>query len=441
MSSPRFKIPTPPARLRRGPLREGAFHSALHDERTTSLIGTALGVAFATAFVTGLISHELQHPASWFPLPTRPVWFYRFTQGLHVATGLASIPLLLAKLWTVYPKLFAWPPVKSVLHGLERLSILVLISGAVFELVTGLLNVVQWYPWGFDFTQTHFWVAWLTVGALILHIAVKAPAIARGLTNKSADGSEEGAQPPAGATAWAALTAAAAGTETETEVRTGTGTGTGEQPEPTVQAAPAAPDRRGTVSRRAMLTTTGIAVGVVTATTVGQSISSLHAIDLFAPRSPQVGPQGLPINRTAAQAQVAEAALDPQWRLSVAGPRPFTLSLADLAAMPQYTADLPISCVEGWSVNATWQGVRMVDLLARVGAPAGSQVRIVSLERSGAYATTQMPHEYADDPLTLLALKLRGEPLALDHGFPARIIAPARPGVLQTKWVSRIEVM
>jgi DMSO/TMAO reductase YedYZ molybdopterin-dependent catalytic subunit len=52
-----------------------------------------------------------------------------------------------------------------------------------------------------------------------------------------------------------------------------------------------------------------------------------------------------------------------------------------------------------------------------------------------------MPHQYASDPLTLLALKLRGEPLALDHGFPARIIAPARPGVLQTKWVSRIEVM
>jgi hypothetical protein len=413
VSSPRFQIPPPPAWLRRGPLRQGAFHSALHDERTTSLIGTALGVAFATAFVTGLISHELQHPASWFPLPTRPVWFYRFTQGLHVATGFASIPLLLAKLWTVYPKLFGWPPVRSLVHGLERLSILVLISGAIFELVTGLLNVVQWYPWGFSFTQTHFWVAWVTVGALILHIAVKAPAIARGLGNKDAvaEGTvadEEHAQ-----------------AETDT-------------------AGPSEPpssDDRSAVSRRAMLTTTGIAVGLVTATTVGQSISSLHAIDLFAPRSPQFGPQGLPINRTAAQADVAEAALDPEWRLAVAGPRPYTLSLADLAAMPQYTAKLPISCVEGWSVNATWQGVRIIDLLKQVGAPSGSEVRIVSLERSGAYATTQMPHQYASDPLTLLALKLRGEPLALDHGFPARIIAPARPGVLQTKWVSRIEVM
>ncbi|WP_148668402.1 molybdopterin-dependent oxidoreductase, partial [Streptomyces sp. WAC05950] len=27
----------------------------------------------------------------------------------------------------------------------------------------------------------------------------------------------------------------------------------------------------------------------------------------------------------------------------------------------------------------------------------------------------------------------------LDHGYPARIIAPNRPGVLQTKWVGRLE--
>jgi DMSO/TMAO reductase YedYZ molybdopterin-dependent catalytic subunit len=390
--------------MRRGPLREDAFHSALHDERSASLVGTALGVAFAIAFVTGLISHELQHPASWWPLPTSPVWFYRFTQGLHVASGLAAIPLLLAKLWTVYPRLFAWPPVTSLLHGLERLSIFVLISGAIFELVTGLLNIVQWYPWGFSFTGTHYWVAWITVGALLLHIAVKAPAIARGLRNRG----------PA-------------------------------TPEAGVQAARIeAGERdagRGAVSRRAMLTATGIAVGAVTITTVGQSVTSLRSVDLLAPRDPTFGPQGVPINRTAAQAQVATTALDPGWRLSVTGPRPDTLTLAGLSALPQYTSNLPISCVEGWSVDASWQGVRMVDLLRRVGAAAGSQVRVVSLERSGAYATMLMPHEYAEDPLTLLALRLHGQPLSLDHGYPARIIAPARPGVLQTKWVSRIEVL
>jgi DMSO/TMAO reductase YedYZ molybdopterin-dependent catalytic subunit len=388
--------------LRHGPLRPGAFRSALHDERTTSLIGTALGVAFATAFVTGIISHELQHPESWWPLPTRPVWFYRFTQGLHVASGLASIPLLLAKLWTVYPRLFAWPPATSLLHALERLSILALISGAIFELVTGLLNIVQWYPWQFYFTNAHYLVAWITFGALLLHVAVKAPVIVRGLRNRAAH-------------------------------------------EPEVEApraeAPAPGGRGGSVSRRAMLTATGVAVGVVTVTTIGQSVTSLRSVDLLAPRDPTFGPQGVPINRTAAQAQVETTALDPGWRLSVTGPRPYELSLRELSALPQYTANLPISCVEGWSVDASWQGVRMIDLLERVGAPAEPQVRVVSLERSGSYATMLMPHEYAEDPLTLLALRLHGQPLSLDHGYPARIIAPARPGVLQTKWVSRIEVL
>jgi DMSO/TMAO reductase YedYZ molybdopterin-dependent catalytic subunit len=44
------------------------------------------------------------------------------------------------------------------------------------------------------------------------------------------------------------------------------------------------------------------------------------------------------------------------------------------------------------------------------------------------------------DPWTLIALRLGGEPLALDHGYPARLIAPNRPGVMQTKWVGRITV-
>jgi hypothetical protein len=412
----RVTIPAPPGWLRRGPLREGAFRGALHDERTASLIGTALGVAFATAFLTGLISHELQlqrHSPTW--IPAHPVWIFRFTQGLHVVSGLAAIPLLLVKLWTVYPRLFAWPPVSSVLHALERLSILVLVSGAIFELVTGLLNTVQWYPWAFGFRATHYDVGWITVGALIVHLAVKAPAISRGYRKPVVEAAPEvqPATPPAGS-----------------------------DPAPVAAPAPAAaPDKSSVVSRRALLTATGAAVGVVTLTTIGQSVTWLRGVDLLAPRDPTFGPQGIPINRTAAQAGVLSSALDPAWRLEVAGPRPYELTLAQLAALPQYEAVLPIACVEGWSVNGRWAGVRLLDLLERVGAPPGADVRIDSIEQSGSYAMTTMSSEYARDPLTLLALRLGGAPLSIDHGYPARIIAPGRPGVLQTKWVRRIEVL
>ncbi len=80
------------------------------------------------------------------------------------------------------------------------------------------------------------------------------------------------------------------------------------------------------------------------------------------------------------------------------------------------------------------------DLADLVGAPRGSAVTVSSLQQHGAFRVTHLPAQFADDDLTLLALGLGGEALSIDHGFPARLIAPNRPGVLQTKWVSRLEV-
>jgi hypothetical protein len=54
------------------------------------------------------------------------------------------VPVVLAKLWSVMPKLFTWPPIKSVLHSLERLTLFLLVGGVLFEIVTGLLNVQYW---------------------------------------------------------------------------------------------------------------------------------------------------------------------------------------------------------------------------------------------------------------------------------------------------------
>ncbi|MFG2616274.1 molybdopterin-dependent oxidoreductase [Streptomyces sp. NPDC048507] len=368
------------------------FSGRLHDARTATAVGRPLGLAFAVCFVTGLISHYLQHPPAWAAgsLPTRPVWGYRLSQGLHVATGLAAIVLLLVKLWTVYPRLFAWPPVRGVRHALERLSVAVLVASAVLEVFTGLLNTVQWYPWPFGFVETHFALAWVASGSLLLHVAVKAPEIRAHWTARSA--------------------------------------GTLRLP------AEDGPDRR------SLLLGTAAAVGAVTLTTAGQSFTPLAALDLLGPRHPGRGPQGLPVNKTAAAAGIAAGPL-PHWRLEVRGPHPYALTLSQLRALPQTVARLPIACVEGWSAQATWSGVRLRDLLDRAGAPPDAGLRITSLETGGAYRVTEMGREHARDPLTLLALELGGQVLSPDHGYPARIIAPNRPGVLQTKWVTLLEVL
>ncbi|WP_181794035.1 molybdopterin-dependent oxidoreductase [Streptomyces sp. WELS2] len=368
------------------------FGGRLHDARTATSIGRWLGPAFLVCFVTGLVSHVMQYPTGWPAngLPSRPVWGYRLTQGLHVASGIAAIPLLLAKLWTVYPRLFEWPAPRSVRHALERLSVALLVAGAVFEPVSGLLNTVQWYPWPFSFVPVHYAVAWLVAGAAVLHLAVKAPEIGAHWSRRS----------------------------------------------PGTLALPA----RDGADRRSLLAAVGAAVGAVTVTTVGQSFTPLKDAVLFAPRDPDRGPQSLPVNRTAAAAGVGRIA-DEEYRLAVLGPRPYTLTLNELRALPQHQVELPIACVEGWSRSAHWTGVRIADLLVRAGASPHARVRVVSLQLRGGYRVSELGSQHARDPLTLLALRLNGEELDPDHGYPARLIAPNRPGVLQTKWVGWLEVL
>jgi DMSO/TMAO reductase YedYZ molybdopterin-dependent catalytic subunit len=57
------------------------------------------------------------------------------------------------------------------------------------------------------------------------------------------------------------------------------------------------------------------------------------------------------------------------------------------------------------------------------------------------YSNSVIDPEHAADPDTLLALELNGEVLDLDHGYPVRLIAPDRPGVLQTKWLRQVTVL
>ncbi|WP_185011452.1 molybdopterin-dependent oxidoreductase [Crossiella cryophila] len=372
--------------MRLRPPAESDFKGSAHDVRVTSRIGLWLGIAFGLCFVTGLLSHGVQHPPAWFSWPTRPVNLFRINQGVHVISGIAAIPLLVAKLWTVYPKLFAKPAIRSLPHALERLSIFALLAAAFFQLASGLFNVAQNYPWRFYFVTAHYAVAWIAVGALLLHVAVKLPLIRDALSKP-----------------------------------------VGLQQEPAVG-----------LSRRAFLRGTGLATGAAVLATAGATVPGLQGLSFLGWRSTK-GPQGLPVNRTASAAGVAR--ITDTWRLEITGPAGTrNLSLAELTALPQTTAELPIACVEGWSQSATWTGVRVADLIGSVGAGPDSAVRVESLEQGGAYRVSELPATHAHDPLTLLALRLNGEELDLDHGYPCRIIAPSRPGVLQTKWVGRLAV-
>lgn len=377
---------------------ESSFTSRLRSAAVTARVGLWLGVCFGLAFLTGVISHYAQLRDQPFPFPTSPSWGYRVTQGLHVISGTAAVPLLLVKLWSVYPRLFARPGRGSLRHlalvGAERASIGVLVAAAIFQLASGLANAAQWYPWTFSFRTTHYAVGWVAVGALVLHVAVKLPVIRHAL---------------------------------------------GADLEDTSLDRPSA-TREGVLSRRGLLRTTWLATGVAVLATAGSTVPWLRTVSVLGVRSGD-GPGGIPVNKSARAADVVAAALAPDWRLTVThGDTSRSFSRDELLAMPQTSHLLPIACVEGWSAAGTWTGVVLRDLLDLVGAPRGRDVSVVSLQPRGPYRHTVLPGNFADDGRTLLALRLEGRHLAVDHGYPVRLIAPDRPGVLQTKWLSELVV-
>ncbi|MGA5703133.1 molybdopterin-dependent oxidoreductase [Peterkaempfera bronchialis] len=380
-------------------------------------------------FVTGVLSYAAYNPGLGrindqtpdkgllgfylFDWPTHPYWLYRLTQGVHVTLGVVLVPVLLAKLWSVIPKLFEWLPVRSIAHGLERLSLLMLVGGAIFEFVTGIMNIQLFYVFPGSFYTLHFYGAWVFIAAFVVHVCLKLGRMIRALRSRNL----------------------------LTELRTGLAGTRPEPPDPDglVPTAPAAP----TMTRRGALAMVGSGSLLLLVVTAGQSIGGrLRRTALLAPhnRDPGGGPKDFQINKTAAAVGVTPAHVGPDWRLEVRGHGPtLVFTRAQLLAMRQHAAALPIACVEGWSTSDQhWSGLRLADFAALAGLPHAGSVLVESVQPPGPYSSVLLRSNQIHDPRSLLALHVNGADLSLDHGYPARIIVPANPGVNNTKWVHRL---
>jgi DMSO/TMAO reductase YedYZ molybdopterin-dependent catalytic subunit len=400
------------------PSTPGFWRSPLRGPWFTSVLGLVLLVGITVLFVTGLFSYAAYNPGLspvndktpdkgllgfyLFDWPTDPHWLYRLNQGVHVTLGITLIPVLLAKLWSVVPRLFTLPPARSLAHALERISLLLLVGGGLFEFVTGVLNVQLDYIFPGSFYPLHFYGAWVFFAAFVAHACLKLPTALRALRHlREEPGSD------------------------------------------LVSPRPAEP----TVSRRGALWFVGGGSLLLFVTTVGQTLGGpLRRTALLAPHGggdPGSGPNGFQINKTAAYAGISASETSAEaWRLVVTG-RTGTvrLSRADLLRLPLHSAALPIACVEGWSTSDQWwRGVRLRDLAALVGYDGDDppDVFVESLQRRGAFRRAALRANQVADPRSLLALYVNGEELSPDHGHPARVIVPAAPGVLNTKWVARL---
>jgi DMSO/TMAO reductase YedYZ molybdopterin-dependent catalytic subunit len=135
-----------------------------------------------------------------------------------------------------------------------------------------------------------------------------------------------------------------------------------------------------------------------------------------------------------------------EWTLTVEGrvERPYTIDYFDLLDMPMVERDVTLSCVSnevGGDLvgNARWLGVPLVEILDRAG-PRDDAEQLVG--HSVDQFTVGFPVEAVYDGRdALVAVGMNGEPLPLEHGFPARLVVAGLYGyVSATKWLSSIEL-
>jgi DMSO/TMAO reductase YedYZ molybdopterin-dependent catalytic subunit len=399
-----------------GPFRPAFWRSPLRGPWLTSALGSLLLVLASVVIVTGFLSHVAYEPdlrgnaivpaGADLPLlfhwPAGPTYLYAVTQGLHVNVGLAAIPLLLAKLWSVIPRLWAWPPITSPANALERLSIALLVSSAVFQFATGIMNAQYWYAFGFNFVVAHYYGAVVFTASLALHVVLKTPIVLRAYR-------ERGWLQPLRHSV----------------------------PEPRGGLAPVDPATP-TMSRRGLFAFVGGASALLVVANAGETIGGpVRSLGFLAPRR-----EDFPVNRTAARARITPEMVGPAYRLTLTGGgTEVLLDRDELLALPQHTGRLPIACVEGWTTTQEWSGVRLAELARAAGLePDGvSDAFVRSLQPRGVLSKASLNGAQVRDPDALLALKVNGDDLPLDHGFPARIIVPALPGVHNTKWVASID--
>jgi len=175
---------------------------------------------------------------------------------------------------------------------------------------------------------------------------------------------------------------------------------------------------------------------------IGQVVGGpLRKLALLSPRGENFGdgPNDFQVNKTAKAAGIPMDKVGADWRLTLeVGQKRTVLTRDELLGMEQVTADLPIACVEGWSTTQAWTGVRLSELARAAGAAEGAEVQVVSVQPAGVLRQATLTGDQAAAESSLLALKVNGADLSLDHGFPARIIVPALPGVHNTKWVGKL---
>ncbi len=202
---------------------------------------------------------------------------------------------------------------------------------------------------------------------------------------------------------------------------------------------PQAPPRGTPVGRRVVIAMVALgAVGVAAGKWLSQGVSEVVAstIPSLANVLPAAG--GFRIY-TVTNGYPEIAAAD--YRLKVTGmvDKELSLSLADLAKLPQTQMTKDFQCVTGWRVeDVPWSGVLLKDVLAVAGVEDGAEaLRFTSFD--GVYDES-LSMDQAMNDIVLVATSMFGEPIQVQHGAPVRLYVVQMYGYKSIKWMDGISV-
>jgi len=117
--------------------------------------------------------------------------------------------------------------------------------------------------------------------------------------------------------------------------------------------------------------------------------------------------------------------------------KPVSLTYDEVLKAQQYKKVVTLNCVEGWSVDILWEGVKVSDIIDHAGAQDGANTVIF-------YAvdgyTTSLPLDFIRENDILMAYKMNDVVLPPERGYPFELVAQDKLGYKWIKWINRIEL-
>ncbi len=108
-------------------------------------------------------------------------------------------------------------------------------------------------------------------------------------------------------------------------------------------------------------------------------------------------------------------------------------------ALPHQSVTNDIHCVTKWSkLDTHWEGISIDTLLEHV--TLKPEVRYVMAYSYGDY-TTNMPLDDLRNGKAFIGLRFEGQPLAPEHGGPARLVVPHLYFWKSAKWIKGLRFM